>query len=147
MRVVIWVVAILLVASAGWHYRESFAALSRSAPPPKPIVFDNGTVRQYQVADPASQAVAEPLPDGVMRKCVRRGETTYTNVSCPAGFKEKPVDGSRMTVVSGGDTPRPAAAAPSPAATRNALRDALDVGGDDRLRERAMDRVIDGNGR
>ena len=61
-----------------------------ATPTPKPIVFDNGTVRQYEPTPPPA---VPSLPNGVLRKCVRGGETTYTNVSCPAGYKERSVDG------------------------------------------------------
>ena len=134
---------ILLLASLAWKYRHLFAEWSAPPPPPaKAIVFDNGTVRQ--MAPAASEAVVQagpqPLPHGVPRRCVRRQETTYTNVPCPPGFKERPLDTSRVSVVESGQPVAPA----RPAGTeppRRSLREVMDLNADPPLRDRIMERA------
>jgi hypothetical protein len=107
MQRIVWALVALFAAAAAWSYRADIAELAEDTPPAKPIVFDNGTVRQYEAAsEPETALVPKPLPNGVLRKCVHgREATTYTNVPCPYGFKEKPVDSSRVSVVPAGERP------------------------------------------
>ncbi len=146
MRSVLVGVALLFLLSGAWRYRHAVNEWLTPPPPPKPILFDNGTVRQY--APPASQpggkAVVAALPPGVLRKCVRGSETSYTNLSCPPGFREKPVDGSRVSVVPAGERAAVPAAAAPPGQARKTLNDALDLSKDEQLRQRIMDRAIAG---
>lgn len=149
MRLIVFSVVVLLAVSVAWRYRGALGDLtgvaSSAAPPARPIVFDNGTVRDPPpLAAPAgASATALAAQPGALRKCVRRGETTYTNFACPAGFKELGVASDRVTVLSGQGAPRPQAADTTPAGRRSALHDALDLSRDDRLRERMMDRAIE----
>jgi hypothetical protein len=139
---------ILLLASLAWKFRHVFMALAAPPPPPaKAIVFDNGTVRQMAPAasEVAVQAGPPPLPPGVPRRCTRRQETTYTNVPCPPGYKERPVDTSRVSVVESGRPAAPAQPA-SPEPPRKTLRDVLDLNADPQLRERMLQRA-EGQGR
>jgi hypothetical protein len=115
---ILWGVAILFLASLAWKYRAQLTEFAQQAPAPKPIVFDNGTVREIGAVPPAlagssARAMEQSLPNGVMRRCVRGKETTYTDVACPPGFKEKTVDKSRVTVVPGSQMVIDQAAAPS----------------------------------
>lgn len=134
---------LLLLASLAWKYRHFFTELAAPPPPPaKAIVFDNGSVRQLAPAasQPVLQAGPAPLPHGQMRRCTRRQETTYTNVPCPPGFKERAVDGSRVSVVESGQPAAPARPA-NAGAPRKTLRDALDLNADPQLRDRIIERA------
>lgn len=113
MKKVLWGVAIVLVASAGWRYRTVFIGSPEPVPVAKPIVFDNGTVRQYQaVPQSPEQAALRPLPSGVMRKCRRGNETNFTNTACPPGYSEEAVNASRAPLVSEEESTEPAPAQP-----------------------------------
>lgn len=109
----LWPALALLVALLAWRQREALQAFfSPPAEPAKPIVFDNGTVRDTTPAPPAEAGAAAgpaPLPRGVMRKCLRGAEVTYTDRECPPGFKERPVSGSQFSVVKGQPQDRPSA--------------------------------------
>lgn len=143
MRIVIWISVLLLAASIGWRYRAVLLQpLQPAGPPARPIVFDNGSVRDQR---PASQPDGPPvasLAPGQPRKCVKGGETTYTNFACPPGFKEAQIRSDRVTVVPG--TPQARAAASDKGSAPSALHRALDIQRDDELRRRIMDRAIDG---
>lgn len=144
MQKIIVVMVVLVLGSATWRYRNHIAELTKPDHVPKPIVFDNGTVRQYESASQAKgQASVQALPVGALRKCVRGNETSYTDVSCPPGFKEKPVDNSRVSVVSGGETAKQATT-PALSNPRKTLRDALDLSDDEHLRDKAIDRAVSG---
>lgn len=155
MQRLLGVAAVLVAAAVAWKYRHDLSALAvAEAPPPAPFVFDNGSVRERPVRDDAAASAPRSLPRGVLRKCVRGSETSYTNVECPPGTKERRVDDSRVTVLETGGSARPAstpASAPTSASeggARKTLRDALDLNGPDpQLRERAIDRAIQGSGR
>ena len=97
-------VLVAFVLLSAWRWRDaSWLAplIGHPAPPPKAIVFDNGTVRAQPASEPASgQVVALPVP-GAMRKCVKRGEVVYTDRVCPPGMKEVDIDSSRFNQVPG----------------------------------------------
>lgn len=97
-------VAVAFVLLSAWRWRDSSwlaPVLGREAPPARPIVFDNGTVRAQPASEPASgQTLALPVPGG-MRKCVKRGEVIYTDRVCPPGMKEADIDSSRFNQVPG----------------------------------------------
>lgn len=138
MRAFVWMAVVLIALAAGWRYRGAVTAWLTPEPPPKPIVFDNGTVRDMGV--PASApAAATGLPAGVLRKCTRGSETQYTNVACPPGFKEKPVSSDRVNVLPAGDTSAAKPAAPPDERRRN-VRDVIEPDAE-RLREKVIDRA------
>lgn len=144
MRIVIWLSIVLLALAIGWHYRALWLGLAGPPPaPPRPVVFDNGSVRdQRPASQPAGPPVVTAAP-GQARKCVKRGETTYTNFACPPGFKEAAIASDRVTVVPGTSGAPPAAAKPQGEAP-SALHEALDLKRDEELRRRIMDRAIEG---
>ncbi len=148
-RTWLWPAVALVVALVAWRHRDELKEFFSPPPEPaKPIVFDNGTVRDTTPPPPEADAAAAPapLPRGVMRKCLRGSEVNYTDRECPPGFKEKPVSGSKFTVVpgQGGGAANPSPPPAKPGADRpKTLKDALDMRPDDRLRERAIDRAID----
>ncbi len=107
------------------------------------IVFDNGSVRdlpQHAASQPSR--VAALSPPGVLRKCVRGDQVTYSNLTCPPGFRERTVSQAGVTVVPAvrraGQESGPPSAKP-----HEAMREALDMKRDDRLRQRMIDRAIE----
>lgn len=139
-----WVVAglaALLLASMAWRYRGIANAWMTPEPPLRPVLFDND---HASVPPPPGSAAATPAarPPGALRKCVRGGETAYTDRSCPPGFRERDVAADRVTVL-----PAAPQAAASQAARRKTLKQALDVADEDRLRERMIDRAVEAGSR
>lgn len=127
--------AAAVALSVAWSYRAHFTTAIAPAPSPKPIVFDNGTVRDSPTY---RQLQAHEAPGG-LRKCIRRnGEVTYSNMPCEAGQRTAPLSGGdRYSVV---EVPKPAASTPA----QQRLHQALDLNRDPQLRERMMDRAING---
>jgi hypothetical protein len=133
------------------HFRAWLAGTAD--PKPREIVFDNGSVRDLAApAAPGASAPATKLtelsPPGVMRKCVRGDRVTYSNLTCPAGFRERPIKAEPVTVVPAVRVPAtpPAAAPPGQAPGPNnprSLRDALDLKPDEQLRQRMIDRAVE----
>lgn len=142
MKIVIVAAVALLALAMAFGQRDRLTGWLKPEPPPKPIVFDNGTVRDVAGAASAAAApVAQSLPMGTMRKCVRGSETQYTNVPCPAGFKELTVSGDRVTVVSSSDAKPKAAPGAEPAGERRKnVRDLVDADGG-QMREKMIDRA------
>ena len=96
---VIWIVAL------GWRHRnaEWLRHMHRPTEPVNQIQFDNGSVRD---ARPTSDARVLQAPDqqdniplGVMRKCMRGNQITYTDAPCPTGAHVSGVKGGNVTVV------------------------------------------------
>jgi len=121
----------LLALAVTWRVAQSDWARQLGQPaarPAAPIVFDNGTVRQYDSpASVAARSKGQPMPLGTLRKCQRGAEVTYTNSFCPAGTRELSVGKGTVNVVESAPLatakPPPATAAPS-------------------LRERAVERAV-----
>ena len=78
-----------------------------------------------------------------MRKCVRGDRVTYSNLTCPPGFRERTVSQDRVTVVPGVKAPPPTTVAKG-ATPHEQMREALDLQQDDKLRQRIIDRAVDG---
>lgn len=138
MKSLLIAAGLLLCASVGWKYRDSLTQAPESLKPTQPIVFDNGSSREPPSAGnppPSNKGiqVRAEAPAGVMRKCVRQGETTYTNVRCPAGFHEKTVDGGHVTVIPA--IAPPASTEVASTGARQRLRNALDLGPEGTLSE------------
>lgn len=134
------VVALLLVAAAGlaWEKRAALQAwagsarlpeaprLSLDAPPPQ--------------ADGSAPQPATKFRAGELRKCVNGAQVSYSNVECPPGAKAQAVAAAPVTVVPGTPVPKPATAGSGP----TALHKALDITRDDTLRDKIMERQIEG---
>jgi hypothetical protein len=87
--------------------------------PPRPIVFDNGSVRDLPASAPVPPARPRVVqsPPGQLRKCVQTGGgVVYSNLACPPGAKEAGVRTDGVNVVSSGLPERPAT--PAPGGTR-----------------------------
>ncbi len=138
-----FVAVLLSVGFSLWRGGSFRAWLTTTPDKPPEIVFDNGSVRD--VPAPAASAVqrtAALSPPGVMRKCVRGDRVTYSNLTCPAGFRERPVSQEGVTVVPGVKTSSSATSQPS-AAPHEKMREALDLKRDEKLRQRMIDKAVE----
>jgi hypothetical protein len=142
LRALFIALAVLVAIGAAWSKRQAVEALfSPSPPPPKAIKFDNGTVREY---GPSSTASAAPqATSGGMRKCFKGQQVSYTNLECPPGSTEKPVAGPPVNVLPAQVAAKPNESSPTGKA-RPSLRESLDLARDVNLKDKMMDRVIDG---
>ncbi len=150
-----WLVLLLAVALGAlvlWRTQAMWAGwLPGPARTVKPIVFDNGSVRERPApAAPDAVTAKTSLPPGAMRKCVKGREVVYTQVPCASGFKEMAVGGTPVNVVT---TPsaRPLDAVRSlgreaqghqEVGAQRRLQQVLDIERNDRMREKAVDRVV-----
>lgn len=100
---IIRVLLLLMTVSVVWHHRlELLDLLATKAAVVKPIVFDNGTVRQFAPASEPQAAISQPtIPHGVMRRCTKGSEVSYSSSACPPGAKEKALSTDRFNVVPG----------------------------------------------
>lgn len=127
--------AACVALSVAWSYRAKLTEAAAPVLPPKPIVFDNGSIRESPTY---RQLKAHEAPGG-LRKCLHRnGEVTYSNMPCEANQRTAPVSGDRYSVV---EVPKPAASTPA----QQRLHQALDLKRDPQLRERIMDNAINGS--
>ena len=121
----------LLALAVTWRVAQSDWARQLGQPaarPAAPIVFDNGTVRQYDSpASVAARSKGQSMPLGTLRKCQRGTEVSYTNSFCPTGTRELKLEKGTVNVV---ESTAPAALK-GPAAS-----------GGPSLRERAVERAV-----
>jgi len=82
----------------------------------------------------AAAPAAAPL-----RKCVNGQQVSYTNAACPPGHKEQAVTAPPVNVVPATRVPKAAEASSAPL-----LHQALDVKQEATLKDKMMERAIDG---
>ena len=148
LRTVLIMVVLVVLVSVGWRHRNDawVQGLLRPPEPAKVIQFDNGSVRDTlpRVAEDAASAAAHALAlknlPGTLHKRVRKSQVMYTDQPCPTGFTVEPVSGNTVTVLEG-SAPKsnPAKAAPSDA--RKTLHDALDLSGNENLKDKMLERA------
>lgn len=135
------VIALVLLAGVGlaWQKRAQLQAWLGTAPPVAAAIpsFNEPS------ADQPARTVEGRAKLGGLRKCVNGQQVSYTNVECPPGHREQAVTAGAVNVVPATPVARPAAAASS-AGGQAALHRALDVAPDDQLRERLMERAVEG---
>ena len=119
---------LLGVVGGAWHERERLQSWAAGAKLPA----GSGST--------SSTAAPQAAGGGELRKCVKDGQVTYANVDCPAGSQAQGVTGGTVTVVPGTPVPKPAAASSG----QSALHKALDVTRDDSLRDKMVERQIEG---
>lgn len=144
-RLLILGVGAIIVASTAWRYRNApwiEHLLHVDGPAQVNIKFDNGSVRDVQPparAAPTSSSRNDQNAVGKLKKCVRKYEVIYTDQPCPVDAKVAPVKGNVNVLGATMTKPESAnSAEPGP----KALRDALDLSGNNNLREQMMERVI-----
>lgn len=143
-RTIVFAAALMFAGSILWGNRKSWFPDTAPVVAPKAIEFDNGTVRKPRVAlDIMGPPAPAGLAPGELRKCTQGLTVEYTNMTCPVGFRESAVTAPKVSVVA---TTAPAKAEDrgQGAQVRSAMRDALDISKNDRLREKMMERVIEG---
>lgn len=90
----------------------------------------------------AASAGASPASSAPLRKCIRGQAVSYSNVACPPGHTEQAVGAAPVTVLPATPVPQPADAA---ASGPSSLHKALDITRDETLRDKAMERAINGS--
>lgn len=100
-------------------------------------------VLAWQKREPLQAWVASAqtaaAPAAPLRKCVKGQQVAYTNAACPPGHKEQAVTAAPVNVLPA--TPVPEAA---PASSAPLLHQALDVKQEPTLKDKMMERAIDG---
>jgi hypothetical protein len=141
-------IAVLLsMAFSVWRSGAIQSWLTTAPSQPQEIVFDNGSVRDLPgpAASVPTRTAALSAP-GVMRKCVRGERVTYSNLTCPPGFRERPVSAEGVSVVPAVRNPAGSNQQPT-AAPHERMRDALDLKRDEKLRQRMIDQAIEAEAR
>jgi hypothetical protein len=106
----------------------------------RPIVFDNGSVRDQETGpDAPGNDLVRTTPVIGLRKCVRGATVSYTDQPCPAGAREQPIARGTMTVVEG-NGPAQLALGRLPQQRRKTIRDVMEVDGAE-LQRKLMERV------
>ena len=149
LRFIALAAAAALVLSIGFSLWRAgvFADWLRTRPDaPPPIVFDNGSVRELPQAASGPATVAALSPPGVLRKCVRGDRVTYSNLTCPPGFRERTVAQDKVNVVPA-VLPTAGKARPDGQKPHEQMRDALDLKRDDKLRQRMVDKAVEAEAR
>ena len=142
--------ALVLMGYGASLYRSGAlsAWLSRSNQPAKPFVFDNGSVRDNMEELPVEvKSNTLQSPPGALRKCVRNGAVTYSNLDCPAGAQEQTIRANNVNVLPSLESKTQSSRNQEPGGAHTALREALDIKQDDQLRQRMMDRAIASGGK
>jgi hypothetical protein len=153
LKGVLLTLVLVVLASVGWRHRNDawVQGLLRPPAPAKAIQFDNGSVRDTlpripeDGASAAHEQALNNLP-GKLKKCIRKAQVVYTDQPCPAGFSAEPVSGDKVTVLES-PTPKsnPGGKAAAPDA-RKTLHDALDLSGNDNIKDKMMERAIEKKG-
>lgn len=89
-------------------------------------------------ASSAVSSAAAPAP-GPLRKCVNGQQVSYTNAACPPGHKEQAVTAPPVNVLPATPVRKPVEASSAPL-----LHQALDVKQEPTLKDKMMERAIDG---
>ena len=148
VRYVLVGIVILAMGRLAWQHKNDawIQTLFRPGGPAKvAIQFDNGSVRDAgtlsggKTAESAGDVAKENTP-GKLKKCLKGNDVIYTDKLCPAGTKVAAVDGGNVTVL-GGSPSKPKDAGASHDGPKS-LRDALDLSGNENIKDKMMDRVI-----
>ena len=139
----------LVLGLAAWSYGRPFFSPSSDAAPAKPIVFDNGSIRDMLPRLAASEGMGgQEAPAGVMRKCVAGEKTVYSNLDCPKGYTQKSVAKDNLSVVPA--SPLPGKEARTELASRERKpepHDWLKSRDDEELRQKILERAVERNTR
>ena len=138
IRYVLAVVAVVVLGKLIWVHRNDdwVRNLSRpGGPATVDIKFDNGSVREVAVTERAVKSDA-----GKLKKCLIKGQVTYTDQDCPIGAKSAPISGGTVVVLESQKSMTKEAS--SAQGGQKTLRDALDISGGENLKDKAMERSI-----
>lgn len=133
------VIALVLLGGVGlaWQKRAQLQAWLGTAPP---LAATLPSLSEPSAEPPARTVAGRARLDG-LRKCVQGQQVTYTNAECPPGHRELAVTAAPVNVVPATPVAKPAASSGDGQAS---LHRALDVAPDDKLRERLMERAVNG---
>ena len=132
------VAATLLAAAAlAWQKREQLQAWAGQAPTLATLVPTSS--EPSAGARPGADG-AKPRPGG-LRKCVKGQQVAYTNVECPPGYQDQAVTAAPVNVLPATPVSKPVASSSAP----SALHQALDITRDDKLRDKLMERAVEGS--
>ncbi|WP_457443287.1 hypothetical protein [Roseateles sp. P5_E4] len=137
-------IATILLAALGlvWQKQEQLQAwlgAARASSTSAPSLGEP-LVAARPAADAATSTSARSRPAG-LRKCVKGQQVSYTNVECPPGHQELAVTAAPVNVLPATPVSKPAESSSGP----SSLHKALDLTRDDTLRERAIERAVNGN--
>jgi hypothetical protein len=148
VRYVLMGIVILAMGRLAWQHKNDawIQTLFRPDGPAKMVIqFDNGSVRDAgtlpggKPAESAGNTAQENTP-GKLKKCLKGNEVIYTDNLCPVGTKVAAVDGGNVTVL-GGSPPKPKVSGASHDGPKS-LRDALDLSGNENIKDKMMERAI-----
>ena len=140
--------ATLVLGSTGWRHRNDAWVqdlLRPAGPAVTSIRFDNGSIRDNQPLAPRNAAADSALNTaGKLKKCNGPHGVIYTDQICPSGSKAEAVNGGNVTVIDSGASKTDTAAKADASKTDGpkTLRDALDLSGNNNLREKMVDRAV-----
>ena len=142
-------IGVAIVASTAWRHRNAQwvqQLLQVEGPAKVNIKLDNGSVRDVQprvTSEQPSKLKNEPSSDnaiGKLKKCLLKDEVIYTDQPCPLDARVAPVKGGSVNVIGAakatGENTNAAESGPK------TLRDALDLSGNENIREKMMERAI-----
>lgn len=129
IRALITVLLVLAALGLAWQQRAPLQAW-----------FGASVTRVEQMSRSAADPGASKDAPGGLRKCVKGQQVSYTNAACPPGTTEQAVTAGTVTVVPATPVPKASDAASGP----SGLHKALDMTRDDTLRDKIMQRQIEG---
>ena len=104
IKIIIVIVAVAALASAGWLFRDS-ETLRGAASSAQTFVKDALPDNSYTVAKTNAEKSAgkgDPAKaPHALRKCVSESRTVYTDEKCPAGTRDAPISEGNVTVMPG----------------------------------------------
>ncbi|MDR7268201.1 hypothetical protein J2X20_000830 [Pelomonas saccharophila] len=92
------------------------------------------------MADATSSRAPSQFKRGDLRKCVKGQQVSYSNVECPPGYQEQAVTAAPVNVLPATPVSKPATAGSGP----SALHKALDMTRDDGLKDKLIERAVEG---
>lgn len=138
---------VVVIGRMAWDHRNDGwiqKFLRPDGPAKVDIRFDNGSIRDAAVIlgqppGASNNRVVENTP-GLLKKCVRGREVVYTDQLCPTGATVTAVNGGNVTVLDA-NKPKKEERITSQD-RRTSLRDALDLSGNENIRDKMMERAI-----
>jgi hypothetical protein len=135
-RGLVVVLFLLAALGLGWQQRQRLQAWAEAVP----LQVSTGS---GPLADATSSKTSSKFKPGDLRKCVKGQQVSYSNVECPAGHQEQAVTAAPVNVLPATPVPKPAATGSGP----SALHKALDITRDDSLKDKLIERAVEGPAR
>ena len=144
VRLLVIGLIVLVGGPLGWRVWQSPTVQNwwNPPPPPKPIVFDNGTVRE--APQPASGPTVVVSPG--LKKCRKGERIVYTDSWCPEGTTPVAIERGTVNVVKPAvpvAAAKPADGSASQPRRLPHVRDVLDYSKEPSIRDQHLERTID----